>query len=104
MHYGRRMFLLVLAFDILVLLMPTPSGVVAAAPSAEAALVGGTIVSIDQQALTLTILFPTGDSRALPVRDSRLLQGLNVGDHVTFEVNEEQTLIKITKLPTDPAN
>lgn len=77
---------------------------VAAAPSAEAALLGGTIVSIDQEALTLTILFPTGESRALPVRDSRLLHGLNVGDHVTFELNQEQTLIKIAKLPTDPAN
>jgi hypothetical protein len=77
---------------------------VAEAPSAEAALLGGTIVSIDQEALTLTILFPTGESRALPVRDSRLLHGLNVGDHVTFELNQEQTLIKIAKLPTDPAN
>lgn len=74
------------------------------APLTEVALLGGTIVSIDQQTLTLTILFPAGDSRALPVRDSRLLQGLNIGDHVTFELNQEQTVIRIIKLPTDPAN
>ncbi len=98
------MLFLLLAFNILVLSSTMPSGAAGAAPSAEAALVGGTIVSIDQQALTVTILFPTGESRPLPVRDSRLLQGLSVGDHVTFELNQEQTLVKITKLPTDPAN
>ncbi len=76
----------------------------AAAPSAEAALLGGTIVSIDQEALLLTVLFPTGDSRALPVRDPRLLHGLCVGDHVTFELNRERAIVKLTKLPTDPAN
>lgn len=81
-----------------------PTNFVAAAPSVEAALLGGTIVSIDQEALTLTILFPAGESRALPVRDARLLHGLSVGDHVTFELNHEHTLIKIAKLPTDPAN
>lgn len=81
-----------------------PTNFVAAATSAEAALLGGTIVSINQDALTVTILFPTGESRALPVRDARLLQGLSIGDHVTFELNDEHTLIKIAKLPTDPAN
>ena len=81
-----------------------PMHFVAAATTAEAALLGGTIVSINQDALTLTILLPTGESRALPVREARLLHGLSVGDHVTFELNDEHTLIKIAKLPTDPAN
>lgn len=102
--YLPRMLFLLLAFNILILSFTMPSGAAGAAPSAEAALVGGTIVSIDPQALTVTILFPTGESRALPVRDSRLLHGLSVGDHVTFELDQEQTLVKITKLPTDPAN
>ena len=97
------MILLVLRF-ILVVLPCTMACFVAAAPPAESALLGGTIVSIDQEALTLTILLPTGESRALPVRDVRLLHGLSVGDHVTFELNDEHTLIKIAKLPTDPAN
>ncbi|MDR4472335.1 MAG: hypothetical protein MRJ92_06700 [Nitrospira sp.] len=83
--------------------MPT-SLATAAAPSAEPALVGGTVVSIDQETLTLTILFPSGESRALPVRDARLLHGLSIGDHVTFEINGDNQLVKITKLPTDPAN
>lgn len=94
------------AFGILLLFFasPMPASTAGAAASAEAALLGGTIVAINQEALTLTILFPTGESRALPVREARLLHGLSVGDHVTFELNDEQTLIKITKLPTDPAN
>ncbi|MBS0169489.1 MAG: hypothetical protein JSR62_03980 [Nitrospira sp.] len=98
--FARILGLVILAFPYTI-----PAGLAAAAaPSAEAALLGGTVVSIDQEALLLTILFPTGESRALPVRDPRLLHGLSVGDHVTFELNHEHTLIKITKLPTDPAN
>ena len=31
-------------------------------------------------------------------------QGLGIGDHVSFELDEENRLIKITKLPVDPAN
>lgn len=81
-----------------------PAGHAAAAAPSAAVLLGGTIVSIDQEALLLTVLFPTGDSRALPVRDPRLLQGLSVGDHVTFELNRERAIVKLTKLPTDPAN
>lgn len=98
------MLSLLLSSILLLLPWTSPIGLLAAPPSSEAALLGGTILSIDQQALTLTILFPTGESRALPVRDSRLLHGLSVGDHVAFEVNHEHTLIKIIKLPTDPAN
>lgn len=95
-----------LIFSIAIIAVPCamPMHFVAAATTAEAALLGGTIVSINQDALTLTILLPTGESRALPVREARLLHGLSVGDHVTFELNDEHTLIKIAKLPTDPAN
>lgn len=90
----------------LILALPgmMPPDLAGSAPLTEVALLGGTIVSIDQQTLTLTILFPAGDSRALPVRDARVLQGLSIGDHVTFELNQEQTVIRIIKLPTDPAN
>ena len=95
-----------LIFSIAIIAVPCtmPMHFVAAPSTAEAALLGGTIVSINQDALTLTILLPTGESRALPVREARLLHGLSVGDHVTFELNDEHTLIKIAKLPTDPAN
>ena len=95
---------LILTIVIIAVPCPMPTHFVAAAAPAEAALLGGTIVSINQDALTLTILLPTGESRALPVREARLLHGLSVGDHVTFELDDEHTLIKIAKLPTDPAN
>ena len=95
---------LVLGVIILVFPCMMPTGLAVAAPAAEAALLGGTVVSIDQETLTLTILFPSGESRALPVRDARVLHGLTVGDHVTFEIDEDNKLVKITKLPTDPAN
>lgn len=94
---------LVLALGILASPYIIPTNV-AAATAAEAALMGGTIVAIDQESLILTILLPSGESRALPVREARLLHGLSVGDHVTFELNDEHTLTKIAKLPTDPAN
>ncbi|ODT46341.1 MAG: hypothetical protein ABS70_00960 [Nitrospira sp. SCN 59-13] len=96
--------MLILTIAMLVFPYSLAAHSVVAATLAEAALLGGTIVSINQEALSLTILFPTGESRALPVRDARLLHGLSVGDHVTFELNDEHTLIKIAKLPTDPAN
>ena len=95
---------LILTIAIIAVTCPMPTNFIAAAAPAEAALLGGTIVSINQDALTLTILLPTGESRALPVHEARLLHGLSVGDHVTFELNDEHTLIKIAKLPTDPAN
>ena len=90
---------------ILTLLLGTPviSGF-AAGPTTEAALVGGTILSIDQDTLPLTIRMPSGESQALPVINRRLLQGLSMGEHVSFELDEENRLIKITKLPVDPAN
>ena len=98
--------MLTLILGIIILAFPAtmPAGLAAAPPSAEAALLGGTVVSIDQETLTLTILFLSGESRPLSVRDARLLHGLSVGDHVTFEINEDNQLVKIIKLPIDPAN
>ena len=90
---------------ILLLLLSSPVGSgFAAGPTAEVALLGGTILSIDQDALTLTIRMPSGESQVLPVINRRLLQGLSIGDHVSFELDKENWLIKITKLPVDPAN
>ncbi|MCS6288084.1 MAG: hypothetical protein H8K10_03805 [Nitrospira sp.] len=93
----------ILTIVLLLLSSPAISGFTAAPPT-EAALLGGTILSIDQDALTLTIRMPSGESQALPVINRRLLQGLSIGDHVSFELDEENRLIKITKLPIDPAN
>ncbi len=70
----------------------------------EAALLGGTVVSIDHESMTVTLLLPTGESRSLSVLTPRLLHGLSIGDHVSFELNQDNQLITITKLPTDPAN
>lgn len=92
-----------LAILMLLLGSPVISGF-AAAPTTAVALLGGTILSIDQDALTLTIRTPSGESQALPVINRRLLQGLSIGDHVSFELDEENRLIKIIKLPVDPAN
>jgi len=85
----------ILAILMLLLCSPVVSGF-AAGPTMEVALLGGTIVSIDQEALTLTIRMPSGESQVLPV--------INMGEHVSFELDEENRLIKITKLPVDPAN
>jgi len=93
----------ILAILMLLLCSPVVSGF-AAGPTMEVALLGGTIVSIDQEALTLTIRMPSGESQVLPVINRRLLQGLSMGEHVSFELDEENRLIKITKLPVDPAN
>lgn len=68
------------------------------------ALLGGTVLSIDQETLSVTMLMPTGESLVLVAVDRRLLQGISVGDHVSFELNKEDKLIKLIKLPTDPAN
>ena len=97
------MILHILATLLLLLTYPAHFGF-AADPTREVVLLGGTILSIDQEALTITIQMPSGESQALPVITRRLLQGLGTGDHVSFEMDEENRLIKITKLPVDPAN
>ena len=72
--------------------------------AAEASLLGGTVISIDPQTLSLTLRMPTGDIRSFVALDRRLLQGINIGDHVSFELNEQEQLTKLVKLPMDPAN
>lgn len=97
------MALHILATLILLLSCPATSGY-AAGPTTEVVLLGGTILSIDQEGLTLILRMPSGEAQSLPVTNRRLLQGLSIGDHVSFELDEENRLIKITKLPVDPAN
>ena len=75
-----------------------------AEPHVDAAILGGTIVSIDQEAVTITLRLPTGESRSMPVSTPRLLHGLSIGDHVSFTLNQRNQLVTIIKLPTDPAN
>jgi len=89
---------------IVLLLCCTAPDTMASGQSTETDLQGGTILSIDQEALTLTIRMPSGESRSLPVIDRRLLQGLSIGTHVSFELDQDDRLIKINKLPIDPAN
>mgnify|MGYP001612162224 FL=1 len=93
----------ILAILTLLLGSPVISGF-AAGPTTEVALLGGTILSIDQDILTFPLRMPSGESRTLPLIDRRLLQGLSIGDHVSFELDQGNRLIKITKLPIDPAN
>ncbi|GMV50552.1 MAG: hypothetical protein NBKEAIPA_02519 [Nitrospirae bacterium] len=87
-----------------ILSLASPTALIAAPTVSESALLGGTIVAIDQDTLLLTIRMPSGESRALPVTERRLLQQLSVGDHIAFELNDEQHIVKILKLPVDPAN
>lgn len=68
------------------------------------ALLGGTIVSIDEAKLSITLRMPEGEVRSFAAKDRRLLLGLNNGDHVSFELNDADTIIRLAKLPTDPAN
>ncbi len=70
----------------------------------QMALLGGTIVSIDEGQVSVTLRMPEGDIRSFAAKDRRLLQGLSNGDHVSFELNENDTIIRLAKLPTDPAN
>lgn len=80
------------------------AGIAFVEASPGTALLGGTVLSIDQETLSVTMLMPTGESLVLVAVDRRLLQGISVGDHVSFELNKEDKLIKLIKLPTDPAN
>jgi len=73
-------------------------------PGYSPPLMGGTVVSIEQEALTVILKMPAGDMRSFAAIDRRLLQGISVGDHVSIDMNDEGTVIRLTKLPTDPAN
>jgi hypothetical protein len=98
------MFRRVLLSVSLLILLCCTAGIALVSASSGMALLGGTVLSIDQETLSVTMLMPTGESRVLVAVERRLLQGINVGDHVTFELNKDDKLIKLIKLPTDPAN
>ena len=73
-------------------------------PAPGLMLLGGTVLSIDEAKLSVTLRMPEGDVRSFATQDRRLLQGLAQGDHVSFDLGEHDTIIKLVKLPTDPAN
>lgn len=74
------------------------------APDYSPPLIGGTVVSIEQEALSVTLRMPAGDIRSFVAIDRRLFQGITICDHVSIEMNDEGTVTKLIKLPTDPSN
>ncbi len=80
------------------------TGTPATESAAEILLLGGTVVSIDQEASSITLRLPSGESRLFAGVDRQWLQNIAIGDHVTYELNEAGKLIRLVKLPTDPAN
>ena len=72
--------------------------------TAEIVLLGGTVVSIDQDSSSVTLKLPNGETRLFALTDRRILGNITTGDHVTYELNEAGKIIRIVKLPTDPAN
>ena len=92
-----------LLFMLLTLYWPL-AGFAATERSAEIVLLGGTVVSIDQETSSVTLRMPSGESRLFVTVDRRLLRDISIGDHVTYELNEAGKIIRIVKLPTDPAN
>ena len=80
------------------------TGIAATESSAEILLLGGTVVSIDQDSSSVTLRLPSGESRLFAAVDRRWLQNIAIGDHVTYELNEAGKIIRMVKLPTDPAN
>ncbi len=67
-------------------------------------LIGGTVVSIDQEALALALRMPTEEIRSFVVVDRRLFKGISVGDHVSVEMNDEGRVTALIELPTDTSN
>lgn len=80
------------------------AGLAATEHPAEILLLGGTVVSIDQDSMSVTLRMPSGESRLFATVDRRLLRDISIGDHVTYELNEAGKIIRLVKLPTDPAN
>ncbi len=80
------------------------AGIAATESSAEIMLLGGTVISIDQDSSSVTLRMPSGESRIFATVDRRLLRDISIGDHVTYELNEAGKIIRLVKLPTDPAN
>jgi ribosomal protein L2 len=62
------------------------------------------VVSIDHESSSITLKLPSGESRLFALTDRRVLGNISLGDHVTYELNEAGKIIRIVKLPTDPAN
>ena len=67
-------------------------------------LLGGTVVSINYEAPSISVLMPRGEPRLFPVSNRGLLKEIKVGDHVTLELDGEGRITKLTKLPVDPGN
>jgi hypothetical protein len=67
-------------------------------------LLGGTVLSIDHEAPSISLLMPRGDARLFTVSNRSLLKDIKVGDHVTLEVDGEGKITKLTKLPVDAGN
>ena len=80
------------------------AGIAATESSAEILLLGGTVVSIDQDSSSVTLRMPSGESHIFVAVDRRLLRDITIGDHVTYELNEAGKIIRLVQLPTDPAN
>jgi ribosomal protein L2 len=95
-----RLMLLISAFVILC----WPAVAVGAEGAADIVLLGGTVVSIDHESSSITLKLPSGESRLFALTDRRVLGNISLGDHVTYELNEAGKIIRIVKLPTDPAN
>lgn len=93
-----------LLFVMLFTLCWPATGIAATESSAEILLLGGTVVSIDQDSSSITLRLPSGESRLFAAVDRRWLQNIAIGDHVTYELNEAGKIIRLVKLPTDPAN
>ena len=94
-----RLMLLISAFVIL-----WPAVATGAEGTADIVLLGGTVVSIVHESSSITLKLPSGESRLFALTDRRVLGNISLGDHVTYELNEAGKIIRIVKLPTDPAN
>ena len=101
--YSRGAMRITILLSLLIVLC-WPAGATCADGIADVVLLGGTVVAIDQDASSVTLKLPGGESRLFVLTDRRILGNISVGDHVTYELNEAGKIIRIVKLPTDPAN
>ena len=82
-----------------------PAVAIAATDSSpDIVLLGGTVLSIDQDSASVTLRMPGGEVRLFEAVDRRVLRDIGIGDHVTYELNETGKVIRMVRLPTDPAN
>ena len=72
--------------------------------SAQTPLLGGTVLSIDEESLSVTLRMPQGDVRSFATINRQVLRGIAPGDHVSLELDGDDRITKLIKLPTDPAN